>query len=321
MNYTTNKHKVPLVSIVIPVFNVESYITDTLNSILSQDYNNFEVIVVNDGSMDTTGKICDEFASRHACLHVYHKKNGGVTAARKLGIEKSKGDWIIFVDGDDQLLAGAISFFVNKAIETQADIIQTPIIRQEANGKERIMRLRAQGIFDKQGYLNLLSRCYITNGIGGRMLRRELFDENTFNIPSTITNNEDLVMNYHLSDHLNRIYCNPLKTFYKYIARESSSSTRCSKGNWPALYDIYKKMAKTYGDAIYITWINSLYERYIHKDMTLSECSKYAWHIPKRRTYPLFVLSKWLFFKYPSLFTRIVLRFFASLDYKIHPFK
>lgn len=91
------------ISIIIPVYNVEKYISKCLDSIVNQTYRNIEVIVVNDGSTDKSGLICDEYAKRYNSIRVFHKKNGGVSSARNLGIDYSSGEYIAFVDPDDYI--------------------------------------------------------------------------------------------------------------------------------------------------------------------------------------------------------------------------
>lgn len=90
-----------MVSIVIPVYNVEKFISQCIDSVLCQTYSNFELILVNDGSTDSSGKICDDYAKKDIRIHVIHIPNSGVSAARNTGIEESKGDWISFIDSDD----------------------------------------------------------------------------------------------------------------------------------------------------------------------------------------------------------------------------
>lgn len=93
--------KLILISVVIPVYNVEDYLSRCINSILQQSYTNIEVILIDDGSIDSSGDICDKFAAIDKRIKVYHKTNGGVSSARNLGIEKAAGDYICFVDSDD----------------------------------------------------------------------------------------------------------------------------------------------------------------------------------------------------------------------------
>ena len=91
------------ISVIIPVFNVEPYIRKCLDSVLNQTYNNLEVIVINDGSTDNSGKICDEYAEGDRRVRVFHKENAGVSAARNAGIEAASGDYLAFADSDDYL--------------------------------------------------------------------------------------------------------------------------------------------------------------------------------------------------------------------------
>lgn len=97
-----------LISVVIPVYNAENTLLTCVNSVLSQDYSQIEVILVNDGSEDSSGRICDEMALSDKRIRVIHQENQGVSAARNAGIEAASGDFLIFVDSDDQMLSGMI---------------------------------------------------------------------------------------------------------------------------------------------------------------------------------------------------------------------
>lgn len=92
-----------LISIVIPIYNAEKDIPHCLNSILEQEYPSFEIILINDGSSDNSGKICDEYAQKDSRIKVFHKPNGGVSSARNLGINNARGEWITFIDADDYI--------------------------------------------------------------------------------------------------------------------------------------------------------------------------------------------------------------------------
>ncbi len=91
----------PKISIIVPVYNIETYISACITDIINQTFRDFELILVNDGSTDSSGKICDEFANTDDRIRVIHKKNGGASDARNCGIDVAKGDWIIFFDSDD----------------------------------------------------------------------------------------------------------------------------------------------------------------------------------------------------------------------------
>lgn len=91
----------PLISVIVPVFNSEKFLKRCIDSIIYQSFTDIEVILVDDGSTDGSGNMCDEYASLDSRVKVFHKKNGGVSSARNLGIENSTGDYIVFVDSDD----------------------------------------------------------------------------------------------------------------------------------------------------------------------------------------------------------------------------
>lgn len=91
----------PKISVIVPVYNTEKYLHRCIDSILSQTFTDFELLLINDGSKDNSGKICDEYASRDSRIRVFHKENGGVSSARNLGLDNAQGEWIAFVDSDD----------------------------------------------------------------------------------------------------------------------------------------------------------------------------------------------------------------------------
>ena len=99
----------PVISIVIPVYNVSKYLSGCIESVLNQEFQDFELILVDDGSVDDSGKICDEYAEKDNRILVIHQKNGGVSSARNVGIKYSKGKWITFIDSDDVIMSKYLS--------------------------------------------------------------------------------------------------------------------------------------------------------------------------------------------------------------------
>ena len=94
----------PTISVIVPVYNAEKYLSRCIDSILVQTFTCFELLLVDDGSTDCSGRICDEYAKRDTRIRVIHKENGGVSSARNLGLDNAKGEWICFCDSDDLLL-------------------------------------------------------------------------------------------------------------------------------------------------------------------------------------------------------------------------
>lgn len=112
----------PLISIVVPVYNVEAYLHKCVDSILAQTYRNIEVILINDGSPDKSPEVCDNYAKEDSRVIVIHQKNGGLSDARNTGIEVASGSWISFIDSDDWVERDFIERLLNLAIRHKADI-------------------------------------------------------------------------------------------------------------------------------------------------------------------------------------------------------
>lgn len=109
------------ISVIIPVYNKAEYVEQSLARTLAQNFDGFEVIVVDDGSTDGSGSICDEVASRDSRIRVVHTANGGVTAARRKGVEMAQGRYVVFADADDALLPGALKALYETIEQTEAD--------------------------------------------------------------------------------------------------------------------------------------------------------------------------------------------------------
>lgn len=114
----------PLISIIVPVYKVEDYIDQCINSILHQSYKNWELILVDDGSPDTCGSICDDFATKDKRIKVIHKENGGLSDARNAGINIARGNYITFIDSDDYIHEDYLKDMIDIVLMYQADIVQ-----------------------------------------------------------------------------------------------------------------------------------------------------------------------------------------------------
>lgn len=125
----------PLISIIVPVYNVEKYLAKCVDSILTQSYKNIELILINDGSVDSSAAICDSYAEKDSRVRVIHKENGGVAKARNLGIENAKGEYFCFVDSDDYVHPEYIECMLDVATKTNADISMGAYILAWADGK------------------------------------------------------------------------------------------------------------------------------------------------------------------------------------------
>lgn len=125
----------PLISIIVPVFNAKDYLVNCINSIVNQTVTNFELLLVDDGSTDGSGELCDEFATSDDRISVFHKENGGNSSARNLGIEYAKGEWLYFVDSDDELFPNALTVLSDCIIE-DVDMVLAGYVVVDNTGKE-----------------------------------------------------------------------------------------------------------------------------------------------------------------------------------------
>ena len=117
-----------LISIIVPVYNVEKYIHQCVDSVINQTYKNIEIILVDDGSPDNCGRICDEYAAKDSRIKVIHKANGGLSDARNHGIEAAKGDWLMFIDSDDWIEPDMAQKLLGAAKKEDADMAVCGVI-------------------------------------------------------------------------------------------------------------------------------------------------------------------------------------------------
>lgn len=187
----------PLISIIIPAYNIENYIAKCLDSLLNQTYRNLEIIVVDDGSSDNTGKVIDDYSSKYDNIKVIHKKNAGVSAARNSGIEVASGDYIGFVDGDDTVDEEMFGVLIDNAIKYDADISHCGYKMVFPN---RIDYYYNTGILVEQdnqlGLKDLIMGNRVEPGLVNKLYKRELFKKVRLN--ENIKINEDLLANYYL---------------------------------------------------------------------------------------------------------------------------
>lgn len=128
-------NQVPLVSIIVPVYNAGKYLNRCIDSILSQTMTDFELLLIDDGSKDNSGRICDEYAEKDARVRVFHKPNGGVSSARNLGLDNAKGKWITFVDADDRCSCNYLEHLLSK-VDDDTDLIISYAVICDSTGEK-----------------------------------------------------------------------------------------------------------------------------------------------------------------------------------------
>ena len=121
-NYNIHK-KTMYLSVIIPIYNVEKYLPECIDSVLKQDFNDYELILIDDGSTDQSGSICDYYQTQDSRIKVIHKKNGGLSSARNAGIIISKGEYVLFLDSDDYLAENALQIFFHEQKSSDANVV------------------------------------------------------------------------------------------------------------------------------------------------------------------------------------------------------
>lgn len=171
----------PKISILVPIYNVEKYLPRCIESILSQDFRDYELILVDDGSPDGCPQICDEYAMKDKRIKVVHKKNGGLVSARLAGFKEARGEYLMFLDSDDYLYPYAISILYNKICEGY-DIVRGQDMRvsstNEIYGIEE--RKFVTGILHCDEYIKAYIMGEVAPYLWGGIYRRSLFSEEIF---------------------------------------------------------------------------------------------------------------------------------------------
>lgn len=220
-----------MISVIIPVYNSSEFLEDAINSVLSQDVC-YEIILVDDGSTDSSGQICDRYGAIYDNIIVIHQKNSGVTKARNAGFENSKGEYILFLDSDDMLYENALDSMLSH-MHPDVDIV--------------ISEVREEGVITADEYIYYILNGYIPAGINGKLFRRRLFNENTLALSREINIGEDLIMNVKLALNATKCIREVSKSVYFYRVN-SSSVIQTRKYDWNYEKKFIVELNKAFGN-------------------------------------------------------------------------
>lgn len=211
------------ISIVIPIYNIAPYLRSCIESCLNQTYANIEIICVDDGSTDESGRIADEYASIDSRIRVIHKKNGGLPSARKAGIEAASGEFIFHLDGDDDIPLDAIERLISVADESRdLDIVIGDYNVYRQGDKCEYMSSRLDKTISGSSYVNFILKEGLFN-IWGKLIRRSLYKDYPIEIPLNISMGEDLVAMTQLAFYARRVAPCRFVTYNYYIRPTSMS--------------------------------------------------------------------------------------------------
>lgn len=196
------------VSVVVPVYNVEDYLDKCVKSIVSQTYENLEIILVDDGSVDRSPQICDQWAAKDNRIKVVHKKNGGLSSARNAGIDNATGKYIMFEDSDDWLEIELIEKCVDRIKKTMADIVIFGYKKVDERGNCLEELTFGSQNCSKEELTNQLFKRITEMSFGyawNKMYDLEIIRKSELEFDSGIVDREDLVFNMQLLKYLNKI--------------------------------------------------------------------------------------------------------------------
>lgn len=267
----------PKISIVVPVYNVERFLSDCIESILNQTFRDIELILVNDGSTDQSGAICDQYAKHDERIVVIHKENGGQSSARNKGINAAKGDFVGFIDSDDWIQEDMYEVLYSKAIEADADIAACNIIEFQKDGSKRYFcQDTSDLVYDRQ---TAMGELYLNERLSfspcNKIYKRTLFKEIRFKEGYIL---EDVDFAYRIIHQSTKIYYTG-QALYNYRYNEKSTLRKdFSKKRLDEyevrrdMYLFYLKHYPEYSNEVYAEWFLTglmLYinmEKYFHHE-------------------------------------------------------
>lgn len=237
----------PLVSIIIPIYKVEKYLPECLESVINLTYKNLEIILVDDGSPDNCGKICDEYAVSDSRVKVIHKTNGGVSSARNAGIEAATGEWIYFLDPDDIIEKDLIELALGTALSDGTDMCFFDY--EDFNEKGSIKKcalMSVETIFKNIDSLETFITYFSAAGFIWDFIIRANIIKNKIKFDESISFSEDELFKFQVYGQINSFsYLHKVLYHYR-ISENSACGSIIKRKNYPdMMLGIHRKMVET----------------------------------------------------------------------------
>lgn len=249
-----------IISVIVPVYNVKDYLAQCIESIICQTYRDLEILLVDDGSTDGCGRICDDYAAKDGRIKVIHKENGGVVSARKTGLSLAKGDWVGYVDGDDWIEPDLYEKLSDSVVKYNADIVMCGRYEDTGGVSREICHGIAGGYYDKERMIAEVYPRMIVNGdffewgifpsVWDKLFRKSVLWEHQMSVDERIKMGEDAACTYPCIIKAERI-CILQECLYHYRQSSSSMVKRSvsaieEKENFYALYRSGKAVFEKY---------------------------------------------------------------------------
>ena len=242
------------ISVIVPVYNVQKYLKECINSILAQSFKDFELLLIDDGSTDKSGEICEEYASKDSRIKVYHKLNEGLGLTRKYGFERSEGRYVTFIDSDDSILSDYLERLHSAAQKHNAELVVSGYIKTDENGKTLFSSVLKEESFKDSEVKDLLLSRFIgsspekkdsifTTAWGKLYLREPLYSNNVKFFSERQIQSEDLAFQLEVLPHLKLAYVISYSG-YKYRTNTNSLSMKYKLERFDELKKVYKYTQK-----------------------------------------------------------------------------
>ena len=211
------------ISVIVPVYNVEQYLERCVDSIINQTYTNLEIILVNDGSTDNSGKLCDELAKKDERIRVIHKENGGLSDARNRGIDESESDLVGFIDSDDYIDSDMYEVLLLNLNDTDADLSMCALYDVYNNTPEaQVTNKETWKLSSEQAIRMVMEAKILSVTAVNKLYRKSLFTDLKFEVGKIA---EDAFIMIKLLDKCEKIVATNEKKYY-YVHRENSITTQ-----------------------------------------------------------------------------------------------
>ncbi len=238
----------PLVSIVVPVYKVEKYLARCVESLVNQSLHDIEIILVDDGSPDQSGKMCDQFAAKDSRIKTVHKENGGLSSARNAGMKEARGKYIGFVDSDDDVELNMYERLAQTAEEHHVDFVMADYKRINRNTSSYVKTLNIDsGYYDRQKIENDIFPALIMGenidygpllSVWHCLYRREFLQKHNFMFDEEVRWSEDNIFSAVMGYYCQSFFYLKGEALYHYYQNEGTITTSYRKGAW----DVYSLM-------------------------------------------------------------------------------
>lgn len=218
-----NKDKV---SIIVPVYNVEKYLEKCLKSLISQSYKNIEIILIDDGSKDNSGRICDEYKRKDSRIKVIHKENAGVSEARNSGIQKATGKYLCFVDADDFVMDNYVEYMHQLIVKDSSDIAICTKMFSNFNEKQTSEEV-IENLDGENAIIRILNY-RMPIGVYSRIFKKDLIEDNRIRFLKDIYMGEGFNFNVACFQKAKKVIVSNYKVYYYRRNNATSATTKFS---------------------------------------------------------------------------------------------